>query len=86
MTGMNRIGRRKPYTASGIRRLKCQRCGERAYAQWDCCANDNLKVPVCLDCDIELNRLALEFFRIPERVMLLAIYIDRQQAILESRK
>lgn len=71
---MKRVGRVKPYTALGIRRVKCQRCSGKAHAQWDCCANGNRNIPVCVDCDIELNRLAMDFFKIPDRKRLLAKY------------
>ncbi len=57
-------GRRKPYTEIGIRRLNCQRCGEPAVHQWQVCANDNRYLPICLACDIDLNRVALDFMRV----------------------
>ena len=71
---MKRVGRRKPYTAIGIRRLKCVRCGQRAEHQWDCCANGNRKVPVCLDCDVRLNAVVLAFMRIPGHARLMRVY------------
>lgn len=72
---MKRVGRREPYTAIGIRRLKCQRCKKRpAHASWNCCANDNRHVPLCVECDIALNRLAMDFFRIPGRRPLMRRY------------
>jgi hypothetical protein len=67
-------GRKKPYTQIGIRRLKCQRCGGKPEHQWNCCANDNRWVPVCRRCDIELNRLALDFFKIKGRKSLMKAY------------
>jgi len=54
-------GRRKPYTEIGIRRMKCVRCGEPAVHQWSACADGNLWRPICRDCDILLNRIALMF-------------------------
>ena len=62
---MKFIGRRKPYTEIGIGRKKCNRCGAPAVHQWNCCANGNRYVPLCLECDVELNRLAVEFMRLP---------------------
>lgn len=61
-----RHGRRKPYTARGIRRLPCFRCGRPASHQWTICADGNLQRPVCDDCDIDLNRLVLEWAGDPE--------------------
>lgn len=58
-----RYGRRKPYTEIGISRLPCFRCGEKAHHQWQICADGNLYRPVCLDCDIALNKLVLRWMR-----------------------
>jgi transcription elongation factor Elf1 len=58
--------RTKPYTAIGVRRLRCVRCGAQAVHQWQVCADDNTYRPICLDCDIALNRLALEFVGDPD--------------------
>jgi len=69
-------GRREPYTVIGIKRKKCQRCSARPEYQWNCCANGNRWVPVCRACDIELNELALDFFRIKGRRKLMRKYKD----------
>lgn len=53
--------RKKPYSAIGIKRLKCFRCGEQAKQQWQVCADDNTYRPICDDCDIALNELVLRF-------------------------
>lgn len=58
-------GRRKPYTAIGIRRLPCFRCGRRAEHQWQVCADGNLFRPLCLKCDIDLNCMVLKWMRDP---------------------
>ena len=56
------VGRKKPYTARGIVRLPCARCGTRpALFQWNCCANANRWMPLCADCDVDLNRRTLEW-------------------------
>jgi len=55
-------GRKKPYTEIGIERLPCFRCGHPAYHQWQICADNNLYRPLCLECDIALNKLVLEWF------------------------
>lgn len=54
-------GRKKPYTEIGIERLPCFRCGEPAYHQWQVCADNNTFRPLCINCDIELNELVLDF-------------------------
>lgn len=57
-----RRGRRKPYTDAGIRRIPCARCEWRKAAQqWQICANGNRYLGVCTECDVELNRMVLEF-------------------------
>ncbi len=69
-------GRRKPYTSIGISRLKCA-CGERAMYQWNCCANHNKWVPMCPACDIKINEIALEIFKVPNREALMVEYRKR---------
>lgn len=71
-----RHGRLKPYTAAGIRRLKCYRCGERATQQWSICSDGNLHRPLCTVCDVALNELVLEWMRMPiaERKRKLSMY------------
>ena len=62
---MTRAGRKKPYTREGIKRLKCVRCGDRAYSTFSICADGNVLRPLCKRCDILLNKIALEFMRDP---------------------
>jgi hypothetical protein len=59
------IDRKIEYTEKGIRRLKCIRCGRGAQCQWSICADGNNYRPICLDCDIALNRVVLKFMRHP---------------------
>jgi hypothetical protein len=61
-----RNGRREPYTAIGIKRLPCVRCGGKAVHQWQICADNRLYRPMCLECDIALNRLVLEWIGDPD--------------------
>ena len=61
-----RHGRRTPYTATGIRRVPCFRCGKPAEHQWQACADDNLYRPLCLDCDIALNEMVLKWMDFPD--------------------
>jgi hypothetical protein len=74
---MRRVGRIRPYKACELsgRRVRCSAC-RRGWArhQWSCCANHGRYMPVCLDCDLALNELALAFFRAPGRATLLARY------------
>lgn len=70
-------GRREPYTAIGIRRVPCARCGQPSTQQWSACANNNLHVGVCTKCDVELNRRVLAFFRLPDRDELMRRYRAR---------
>ena len=72
------VGRRKPYTQIGIRRLKCQRCSSVPEYQWQCCANGNRWLPVCERCDIDLNIMVLRFFKIKNRGPLLVQYIENR--------
>lgn len=53
--------RRTPYTEIGIRRLGCVRCGEQAVHQWQVCADGNQYRPLCVECDIGLNKLVLQW-------------------------
>lgn len=61
-----RYGRRKPYTEIGIRRTTCVRCGATPSQQWNICADGNVYRPICVECDIEINRLVLEFIGDPD--------------------
>lgn len=70
-------GRRKPYTERGIGRIPCSRCGAPSQTQWQVCANGNRYLGCCLACDIDLNRIALEFMRVPDADELLAAYAER---------
>ena len=61
-----RYGRRKPYTIKGIKRLPCARCGKPSTHQWQICADDNLWRPICVSCDILLNKMVLIFMNDPD--------------------
>lgn len=67
-------GRRQPYTARGIRRVRCFRCGGPGHAQWQICADDRRYRVVCLECDVALNRLVLRWMRFPAWRTMLAAY------------
>jgi hypothetical protein len=65
-----------PYTARGIRRVRCAYLGCRrmGYAQWNVCADDGEYRAVCWVHDIELNSLALEWLGDPDRHRKIARY------------
>lgn len=60
------MARTTPYTAIGIKRVPCVRCGNKSHAQWNVCAD---KVGgkttqyrgLCVECDIGMNELAMRF-------------------------
>jgi hypothetical protein len=74
------IGRRRPYTDAGVRRLKCVRCPRRAHATWQICSDGNLHRPLCVECDIELNRMVLAWVKHPLAKQLGDAYEARQRA------
>jgi hypothetical protein len=59
-------GRKRPYTEIGISRLPCVRCGAKSRFQWQICSDDRLYRPVCTNCDLELNRMVLEWAGFPD--------------------
>ena len=59
--------RLKPYTEVGIKRVPCFRCGNPSFHQWQVCSLNNEYKGLCSDCDIELNRLVLNFMGIPAK-------------------
>lgn len=58
--------RKKPYTEIGIRRLKCFRCEEKSFFQWQICSDGNIYRPLCKNCDIELNEMVLKWAGFPD--------------------
>ena len=72
--------RREPYTALGMRRVRCCRCGGQAVHQWQACADRNNFRPLCLDCDIALNALVLEWMGDPNAAAKVARYEREQRA------
>lgn len=73
--------RPREYTARGIRRCKCARCGEQASQSWTACAIDNWHMPLCTRCDVGLNRVALEYVIGKRRAKpLLSRYAEKMRA------
>jgi len=76
---MKKHGRKKPYTNAGITRIPCIRCGEKAFFQWQACADERLFRPLCKSCDIELNEMVLRWAKIPDWRNKIAQYKRRWQ-------
>lgn len=70
--------RKKPYTAIGITRVPCWRCGKPSRYQWQCCADGNQWRGLCTDCDMALNELVLEFMGDPDRAAKMERYLARR--------
>jgi hypothetical protein len=60
------IKRKEPYTVSGLKRLKCIRCGGKAEFQWQICSDGNNYRPLCVGCDIALNKMVLKWMCHPQ--------------------
>jgi hypothetical protein len=56
-------GRKKPYTATGIRRVPCcvQGCGKPSRYQWQICADKRVYRGMCEEHDIELNTMVMRW-------------------------
>lgn len=76
------IGRAKPYTEAGIRRIPCVRCGVKAEHQWQICATGNRYAGICVRCDVALNAVVLQFMRVPGSAEMMRAYSKRQQVML----
>lgn len=74
-------GRVKPYTERGISRVPCLKCGKPSKYQWGICSNKNRNLPVCTSCDIELNRIFLDFADFPNKAELLQAYEEEKKNI-----
>lgn len=72
--------RRKPYTAKGIHRVPCFRCGAPSHHQWHICSDNNRPRGLCKLCDVLMNDLVLEFLGDAERPQKMAAYIQRMRA------
>lgn len=76
MIKQNPLGRRKPYTQIGIRRVECARprCRRPSRFQWSACAIGGRFIAVCDRHDLEINTWLLTTFRIPGARALLRRY------------
>lgn len=71
------MARRKPYTWTGIRRIPCYRCGKPSRTQWQVCSDGNVYRGLCIECDVELNRVVLLFFGFDDVEGRIAAYRDK---------
>jgi len=69
--------RRKPYTEVGIKRVPCLRCGNPSSQQWQICSFDNLFTGICLECDISLNELVLDFMGVKNKKHIIRRYAKK---------
>lgn len=69
--------RTNPYTQIGIKRKKCCRCGKQAATQWKICSDGNQYRPLCIECDIELNKTVLEFMGFKDSDKMIAEYKNK---------
>lgn len=70
--------RSQPYTAAGLLRRPCAHCGELASQQWSlrpCAIGRTGWYPLCVDCDVKLNAIVMEFLNVPDREARLAAYV-----------
>lgn len=68
------IDKPEPYFEDEIRDQQCVRCGEMANFQWQICSDGNNYRCICLQCDVGLNKLVLEFMKHPNAAELSAEY------------
>jgi NAD-dependent SIR2 family protein deacetylase len=61
---MNYLGTAEPIAVEEIWETPCVRCGAHSQCQWAICANNGNHLPLCIDCDIALNRLILMFLNV----------------------
>jgi len=71
--------RRKPYTAAGIKRVPCARCGAPGVHQWQICSDGNQFRALCVACDIALNRLVLKWVGFPDWRAKAAAYAEKSR-------
>lgn len=85
--GGGRPAGKPTYSADGIKRLLCARagCSRQAHASWGACADDNMQRPLCPECDVLLNAMALSFMGDPDRATKLVAYVGRVEEEIGRR-
>ena len=71
--------RNQPYTEKGIGRVPCAKCGKSSNQQWQICSLGNKWVGICNKCDVDLNRLVLQFFGIKNRRNIMKRYLEKRK-------
>jgi hypothetical protein len=69
--------RTRPYTDAGLSRVPCAHCGEPSTAEWmlrPCAIGQKRYYGLCRVHDIELNRLTVNFLRVPDADALMERY------------
>jgi len=76
--------RTQPYTALGIRRVPCVRCGSPSHASWNICADRvggrTRYRALCKECDIGMNEIAMRFVFGADREADLVVYAAKTRA------
>jgi hypothetical protein len=73
--------RKHPYTEAGVLRLSCIRCGSKPKFQWQICSDGNNFRPLCVECDVALNRLVLEWMGHPKASELADRYESEKKSV-----
>lgn len=63
------LGRKKPYSEIGIRRIPCSHCKKPSVHQWQICANSNRYMGVCLKCDVKINQIVGTYMNLPKSML-----------------
>ena len=71
------MGRKRPYTEIGIKRVPCLRCGVPSTQQWQVCSLGNKWFGICTNCDIKLNTYVLWFFGIKDSLEIINKYANK---------
>ncbi len=71
----------EPYTNEEIAACECVRCGAPAVHQWNVCADKNRYRALCLDCDIALNLLVLQWGGDPNAKRKCTVYGKKERKI-----
>ena len=79
-------GRKEPYTAIGISRVPCFRCGKPSMHQWQICSDGRLFRPLCQECDIAMNEMVLKWMGFEDWEEKLNAYVQREVGWRLDRK
>lgn len=75
---MKRAGKVREYTKAELKRVHCVRCGDKpCWSSWTACADGGLHRPICMECDILLNRMVLLWMHDPAVRAKIAAYTTK---------